>query len=131
MNLSAEVLLAAKNLADAIKSDDRYAAAEAAGKAYSDDEKISTALTEYSVQQQALTEEYGKDEHDEALINAIQNRINEIYKDIVESPVYEAYKVASDGYQAYYRAVMEELEYQLTGKRSSCTHDCSTCGGCH
>lgn len=129
--LNSEILMAVKKLCDLMKDDKTYKAVTDAAEKYNSDPAISTAMTEYSVQQQALAAEYGKEERDEALCEAIQNRINELYDTIISTPVYEEYKKASDEYEVFYTAVYDEINYQLTGKRSSCSGDCSSCGGCH
>ncbi len=132
MALNSEILLAVKNLADLIKDDNSFKAMLAAAEVYEKNEKIATALTEYTVQQTALTEEYAKDEADRdgALIDAIQARINELYRTIISDPDYEAYKTASDEYEAFFNSIMSEMQYMITGK-SACSGDCSSCGGCH
>ena len=131
--MNEEVLVAVKNLCDLMKADPRYAAVNEAGKAYSENPEISTLLIEYQAQQTALTELYAKDERDDGIIDAIQGRLTEIYTAIIENPLYLAFKEASDEYEVYYKAIHEEMEFHLTGKRpnSGCTHDCSTCSGCH
>ena len=133
MIMNEEVLVAVKNLCDLMKADPRYVAVNEAGKAYSENPEISTLLIEYQAQQTALTELYAKDERDDGIIDAIQGRLNEIYTAIIENPLYVAFKEASDEYEVYYKAIHEEMEFHLTGKRpnSGCTHDCSTCSGCH
>ena len=133
MIMNEEVLVAVKNLCDLMKADPRYVAVNEAGKAYSENPEISTLLIEYQAQQTALTELYAKDERDDGIIDAIQGRLNEIYTAIIENPLYVAFKEASDEYEAYYKSIYEEMEFHLTGKRpnSGCTHDCSTCSGCH
>lgn len=131
MIMTEEMLIAVKNLCDLMKEDPRYIAVNEAGKKYSDDPVIGTLLIEYQAQQTALTEEYAKDDRDSGVIDAIQNRINEIYREIIANPLYEAFKAASDEYEVFYKAVYDEMEFHLTGKRPGCTHDCSTCSGCH
>ncbi len=131
MIMNEEVLVAVKNLCDLMKADPRYIAVTEAGKAYSEDPAISTLLIEYQAQQTALTDLYAKDDRDDGIIDAIQGRLNEIYSTIIEHPLYVAFKEASDEYEVYYKAIYDEMEFQLTGKRPGCTHDCSTCSGCH
>ena len=129
--LDSETMMAVKKLTDLMREHKTYKAVTEAADKYNADPVISTAMTEYSVQQQALAAEYSKEERDDALCEAIQNRINELYETIIASPVYEEYKKASDEYEVYYSAVLDELNYQLTGQRSSCSGDCSSCSGCH
>ena len=117
MIMNEEILVAVKNLCDLMKADPRFAAVNEKGRAYSEDANISALLIEYQAQQTALTDLYAKDERDEGIIGAIQNRLSEIYTQIIENPLYIAYKEASDEYQAYYKAIYDEMEFQLTGKR--------------
>lgn len=115
-----------------VRADDRYVAFEKAADDYAKDPEIATALTEYNVQQAALAEAFGAEERDEALVSSIQQRINALYKQITESPVYVAYREAGEEYETFTKAFYGEIEYAITGRRpSDCTHDCSTCGGCH
>ena len=41
-----------------------------------------------------------------------------------------AFTKAQDVVNAFMAEVNGEITYQITGERP-CTHDCSTCGGCH
>lgn len=128
--LTPEMLLCTKNLAELIKNTEEYAAVTAASAKYEADEEINLAMAEYSVQQQALAAEFSKAERDDSICSAIQERINEIYTRVVATEVYAEYKEASDAYEKLYAQVVDELNFQLTGKRS-CSGDCSACGGCH
>ena len=130
--LSMELVETIAKMSELVRADDRYKAFEAASQAYASDADIATALMEYNVQQAALAEAFGAEERDEALVSSIQNRINELYKQITESPVYVAYREAGEEYETFTKAFYGEIEFAITGQRpSSCTHDCSTCGGCH
>ena len=129
-NLSKEITETVTRLADLIKSDPRYEAVMEAQKAYTEDAQINRLLTEYNVQQAALAEA-SKGEQDAQLVESIRRRLEELYHQVVENPVYLAYKEASDAYNAFYQSVSQELEFALNGRQSGCTHDCSTCSGCH
>ena len=128
-SLNKEIIETVQRLAALIKADPRYDAVTKAQAAYSADGEISKLLTEYNVQQAALAEAC-KGEQDTQLVESIRRRLGELYNQVVESPVYLAYKEASDEYNAFYQTVSQELEFALNGK-SGCTHDCSTCSGCH
>ena len=128
-SLNKEIVETVERLAALIKADPRYDTVTKAQAAYSEDSEISKLLTEYNVQQAALAEAC-KGEQDSQLVESIRRRLGELYNQVVESPVYLAYKEASDEYNAFYQAVSQELEFALNGK-SGCTHDCSTCSGCH
>ena len=127
--INKEIVETVESLAALIKADPRYDAVTKAQAAYSEDSEISKLLTEYNVQQAALAEAC-KGEQDSQLVESIHRRLGELYNQVTGSPVYLAYKEASDEYNAFYEAVSQELEFALNGK-SGCTHDCSTCSGCH
>ncbi|MBO5196462.1 MAG: YlbF family regulator [Clostridia bacterium] len=130
--LKTELVELIAKVGEMVRADERYVAFEKAAEAYAKDPEIATALTEYNVQQAALAEAFGAEERDEALVSSIQNRINELYKQITESPVYVAYREAGEEYETFTKAFYGEIEYAITGQRpSSCAGDCSSCGGCH
>lgn len=118
-------------VAELIKNTDAFKNVIEAQKAYNEDAKIAEALTEYSVQQELLSVEITKEDKDEELVSRIQARIDDLYNAIVGSPVYQTYKEAADDYSAFYQEVVSELDFCITGKRSNCSGDCSSCGGCH
>ncbi len=129
-NISKEITETVNKLAALIQADPRYGALMEAQKAYTEDAQIAKLLTEYNVQQAALAQAC-KGEEDAQLAESIRRRLGELYSQVVEHPVYLAYKEASDAYHAFYQAVSQELELALNGGQSGCTHDCSTCSGCH
>lgn len=131
--LSNEIINAIHEVGNLIKNDNRYSAIQNTAEAYSDNTEISKLLEEYSALQGALSVEYSKEELDDKAVKPLQERLNAIYETVSNHPVYVAYKEASDDYEELTKAVYEELEFAVTGKRPSdeCTHDCSTCGGCH
>ena len=74
-----EIFELAKLLGEAIKKDARLVEFEEAKKAYENDTELKKALEEYDVQQQALQSEMMKEEKDSYTIDAINERINELY----------------------------------------------------
>ena len=73
--ISEEIRSAAKALADLIRADGRYQAYEAAAKAYETDTEVLGMITEYNVHPAALSDQYAKEERDQAMIDSIQRLI--------------------------------------------------------
>ena len=122
----------AAELGKAIKADERYVRFEAAKKAYEECAELQKNLIEYEVQQTALHNEYAKEEKDMVFIEAIQKRIDELYKSVTESPEFIALNETQNEINELMNSVNSTITYNITGEMpSSCTHDCSTCGGCH
>ena len=118
-----------KILAAEIKETDVYKKYSAALDAYTRSEKLNRMVFEYNVHQQAIAEEYKKDEPDSGVIESINKRMNELYAEIMEDGDYKAFIAVQSEYEKLMNAVSAEIDYQLSGKRA-CSHDCSTCGGC-
>ena len=119
-------------LGRALKEDERLVRLEEARKAYEADGRLARLATEYEVQQKAIQNEAMKEERDQTLITMIQDRIDAIYTEIVESDSYKALEKAQNEVNDLMEMVNSTITFQITGQEpSSCTHDCSTCGGCH
>ena len=122
----------AAELGRTLKDDARIIALNAARDAFEADENVKTLMTEYEVQQNAIHEEAMKEDRSEDVLNAIQDRIEAIYNQITESESYKALEAAQNEVNALMEAVNNTISFNITGEEpSSCTHDCSTCGGCH
>ena len=123
----------AANLGDALKADERLVRLENAKKAYDANPELQKAMVEYDVQQKAMQTEVTRPEQDSALIDAIQQRIETLYHEIVDHPVYAELNAAQAEVNVLMNEVNATITFHITGEKpSSCTHDCSTCGGgCH
>ena len=122
----------AAELGRALKADDKLVRLENAKKAYEADTDLNKKMIEYEVQQKALQLEITRDDRDTLLIDNIQKRIDTLYREIMEHPVFEELNEAQAEVNELMNAVNQTISFQITGELpSSCTHDCSTCGGCH
>ena len=122
----------AAELGKTLKEDARIIALDKAREVFEADEIVKKLMTEYEVQQNAIHEEAMKEDRSEEVLNAIQDRIEAIYNQIVESDSYKVLEAAQNEVNALMEAVNNTITFNITGEEpSSCTHDCSTCGGCH
>ncbi|MBQ8642208.1 MAG: YlbF family regulator [Clostridia bacterium] len=127
-------------LGELIKADPRHTAIQTAIAEYERSEELNGMIAEYNTQQNLLSDLYGKthgeasDEAGEDMRDTIQNRIDELYDQITNHPVYTAYVSAKEAFDALTNEVYGELQFVITGQRP-CSHDCSSCGsgcsGCH
>ena len=122
----------AAELGKTLKNDKRLIALEEARKAYESDERVMHLMTEYEVQQKAINYEAMKEERSEELLKMIQDRIDAIYDQIVATESYKALEKAQNEVNDLMELVNSTITFNITGEEASgCTHDCSTCGGCH
>ena len=122
-----EIMELAAQLGQAIKADARVAKMEEAKVAYEKDEDIQKLMLEYNAQQIAMAEEYKKEAVDEKIIEAIENRLNQIVEEVTTNATFIAINEAQEAVQALMTEVNAEIEFQITGQRP-CAHDCSSCG---
>ena len=122
----------AAELGKALKNDKRLVALEEARKAYESDETVGKLMMEYEVQQKAMQNIATGESFEPQMMEMIQNRINELYEQIMSHPVYVELNAAQDAVNELMNAVNNTITFAITGEMpSNCTHDCSTCGGCH
>ena len=119
-------------LGKALKKDLRMVRMDEARKAYEQDETVSTLIAEYEVQQKAMQNIATGESFEPQMMEMIQNRINELYEQIMSHPVYVELNAAQEAVNELMNAVNNTITFAITGEMpSNCTHDCSTCGGCH
>ena len=121
----------AAELGKTLKNDKRLIALEEARKAYESDERVMKLMTEYEVQQKAINYEAMKEERSEELLKMIQDRIDAIYDQIVSTDAYKALEKAQNDVNDLMEMVNSTITFNITGEEPSCTHNCSTCSGCH
>lgn len=93
---------------------------------------LRTAFSEYNVQRMLLEQEANKEEIDNELVKRIDTRVDELFEFITHHPVYVEIEAAQTALNEELKKVMDKITEQITGESpSGCTHDCSTCGGCH
>ena len=122
----------AEQLGKTLKEDARLVRLANAKEAYEKDETLGGVMIEFEVQQKALENEMVKTEREEDLIKMIRARIDALYKEITEHPVFLELNEAQAEVNELMNAVNNTIMFNITGELpSDCTHNCSTCGGCH
>ena len=125
-----EFFALAAQLGQELKKDERLVRMAKAKEAYETDGELRTLMREYQVQQIALEKTAGQKDVEARFLEMIQDRINQLYDQIVAHPVYVELEAAQEEVNALMNAVNNTITFEITGEMpSSCTHDCSTCGG--
>ena len=125
-----EIFVLAAQLGQELKKDERLVRMAKAKEAYETDGELRTLMREYQVQQIALEKTAGQKDVEARFLEMIQDRINQLYDQIVAHPVYVELEAAQEEVNALMNAVNNTITFEITGEMpSSCTHDCSTCGG--
>lgn len=105
---------------------------ETAKDAFEANAEIQNKMSEYETDRVLLTQEYSKEEADEKFIADLHARIDGLANEITTNELYIKFTKAQAEVNALMNEVNEEIKFCITGERpSECTHDCSTCKGCH
>ena len=102
--------------------------------AFNSDRELQAKMSEYETERLLLGQEFSKnpDEADQKAIADLRARIAELSSEIGVHPKYIKFAEAQRAMNALMNDVNAEIKYCITGERpSDCTHDCSTCKGCH
>lgn len=119
----------AHELGELIKASDEMAALKQAEEAQAADETAQTLLQEFNLKRMNLARDMqaGKIQQQEAVkLN------NDAFDEMVEkSAVIKNFIEAKKAFDAKINEINGILNFYITGQEPGCTHDCSTCGGCH
>ena len=100
--------------------------AEAAQEADADAKKY---MQEFNMNRMNLARDMqnGKISREDAI-----KKNNEAFDELCEkSPAIKNYLEKKNEFDAMVNQINQILNYYITGMDPACTHDCSTCGGCH
>lgn len=139
-----EIITLAKSLGEALKNCDEYKAFCETRDAMRANLVLKEQLDEFKVQKSVLEIEKEKGQPDEHVIDVLSARLEVLYKQITEHPQMMAYTKAEEDLNLLMNAVnmtissyigAEEYTSEATDESADgsegCTHNCSTCHGCH
>lgn len=118
-----------RELGELIQESDELKAMKAAEAAQAEDETAQTLMQEFNLNRMNLARDMqnGKITKEEA-IRQNDDNFNSICE---RSETIRNYIEAKKDFDAMVNQVNQILNYYITGQDPNCTHDCSTCGGCH
>lgn len=129
-----KIIELAHALGDEIAKSDEIKNLEAAKGAFQSDSELQNKMSEYEADRLLLGQEFSKnsDEIDQRAVADLRARIEELSAEISKHPLYIAFSQAQQQMNALMAEVNAEIKFCITGERPvECTHDCSTCSGCH
>lgn len=129
-----EIFELARKLGEEIKRDRRMIEFEDAKKEYENNADLQNALKEYEVQQEALQSEMMKEDRDTFTIDAINERIEVLYHQIVTHEAFLRINQLQVEVNDLMNEVNNTITCAITGEdpKTACTHNCATCHSqCH
>lgn len=127
------MIKAIESLKEALAASDELKAYNDAKAAYDADEELNKLINEYNVQATLLEQEGRKPEaeRDTQLVESISARLRDCYDTISESKSLAAMREAEAALSEIVSAINDAVRFTIEPEAANCTHDCSTCGGCH
>lgn len=128
-----KVIELAHKLGEEIAKSDEIKNLEAAKAAFDKDAALQAKMSEYETERVLLAQEFSKepDKADAIAISNLKERLEELSREINSNPIYTEFANAQKAINELMNSVNAEIKFCITGERpSTCTHDCSTCGGC-
>lgn len=127
-----EIIEKAKELGALLQSSEQVQKYNAAKDAYNQDEEIQKLVKEFNLHRMSMMSLSDAEEPDQARISEIEERIKGVYGKIMENEKMIKMQETSKAVEELMGQINGVISYYVTGEEpSSCTHDCSTCGGCH
>lgn len=139
-----EIITLAKQLGEALKSCEEYKAFCETRDAMRQNVVLKEQLDEFKVQKSVLEVEKEKAEPDEHVVDVLSARLEVLYKQITEDPQMKAYSKAEEDLNLLMNAVNMTISSYIGAEEytseadaddedgeGGCTHNCSTCRGCH
>ena len=129
-----KIIELAHNLGEEIAKSEEIKNLNRTKDAFDSDEALQNKMREYEAERLLLGQEYAKEagEADEKAIANLKARIEELTAEISTAPAYVEFANAQKAMNDLMAEVNAEIKFCITGERpSTCTHDCSTCSGCH
>jgi cell fate (sporulation/competence/biofilm development) regulator YlbF (YheA/YmcA/DUF963 family) len=133
MNKMTKIIELAHALGEEIAKSDEIRALELTKEAFEKDEELSAKMREYETDRFLLGKELAREgsEADKDTIESLKAKIDELSREIGSNVKYIAFSHAQNALNELMASVNAEIKFCITGERpSTCTHDCSTCGGC-
>lgn len=101
------------------------------------DEVLQKQIGDFNLLKMQLDSEHEKEEKDEAKVLELNEKIVALYNEIISGESMTEYNAAYEAYRALTDKISNILlmcengEDPETCEPSSCTGNCSSCGGCH
>ena len=124
---------AIEDLKIALAESEELKAYNEAKAAYDADADLMKLINEYNVQAALLETEGRKpeEERDTQLVENISARLRECYDYISESKSLAQMRDAEQALSVIVNSINDAVRFTIEPELANCTHDCSTCGGCH
>ncbi|MBQ7096200.1 MAG: YlbF family regulator [Clostridia bacterium] len=127
-----EIIEKTKELGALIQKSEQVQKFNDSKAAYDNDEEIQRLIKEFNLHKMSMMTLTQGENPDQERISEVEERIKGVYEKIMQNEKMQDFQAASKAVQELLNQVNGVIGYYVTGEEpTDCTHDCSTCGGCH
>ena len=127
-----EIIEKAKELDELLQRSEQVQKYNAAKAAFEQDEETQKLVKEFNLHRMTMMTLGNGENADEARIAEVEERLKDVYGRIMESESMKAMQESGKAVEEMMGQVNGVLSFYVTGEEpQTCTHDCSSCGGCH
>lgn len=133
-----ELISLARQMGHAIQNEKEYKDLQTAKVAADNDKELQDLIGEFNLKRMAINNEACKEDRDEDKLRELNTEMRDLYTKIMSNENMTAYNNAKTALDTVIQRVLAIITQSAEGEdpdttdfSQSCTHDCSTCGGCH
>ena len=133
-----DIIKMTRELGRAIQNEDFYKNLRTAKNAADSDESLQAMITEFNIKRVAINAEACKSDRDEDALRKLNEEMRTVYSQIMSNDQMVAYNNAKQDFDHALQRIVAIITQSAEGEdpdttdyHEDCTHDCSTCGGCH
>ena len=132
-----DIIKMTRELGHAIQEQEFYKNLMTAKKNADADENLQSMIAAFNTKRVEINDEACKAERDEDVIKALNEEMRTLYSDLMSNEHMIAYQSAKQDFDSSIQRILAIITQSAQGEDpdttdyDECTHDCSTCGGCH
>jgi cell fate (sporulation/competence/biofilm development) regulator YlbF (YheA/YmcA/DUF963 family) len=133
-----DLIALARQMGHAIQEEKAYKDLQIAKTTADNDKELQDLIGEFNLKRMAINNEACKEDRDEEKLRNLNTEMRDIYTKIMSNEHMTAYNNAKTDLDTVMQRVIAIITQSAEGEdpdttdySASCTHDCSTCGGCH
>ncbi len=133
-----DLISLARQIGHAIQDEKAYKELQTAKNAADNDNELQDLIGEFNLKRMAINNEACKEDRDEDKLRALNEEMRSLYSKIMSNENMTAYNNSKTELDTVLQRVLAIITQSAEGEdpdttdfSASCTHDCSTCGGCH
>lgn len=131
------VIEATRELGKALQADPCFSRMQEIGAECDKDKGLQDMIGNFNLMRMNLNNETQKDPHDEEKVNKLNEELQGLYQKVMANPNMAIYNAAQQEMDALLKRVYGIIskcadgEDPATADYDACTHNCTSCGGCH